>query len=190
MSFAPLPDSDWPAEIADMRAGFAGQLNVYRVMAHHPALLRAWEGLRTHIVQHSALGPVRAEVVILRLAHRLGAAYEWNQHVLRGLQVGLDMARIRSLRGPCAQMEPEDALLAGAVDALQDRAQLAPDQMDALQALVGRDGVLDLMATTGMYLTLGFILQSTDCPLEPAVAAQIAALPDDLAMPHPGQKQG
>ncbi|MCH8467954.1 MAG: carboxymuconolactone decarboxylase family protein, partial [Roseinatronobacter sp.] len=184
MSFAPLPDAQWPGQIADMRAGFAGQLNVYRVMAHHPALLRAWETLRTHIVQHSALGPERAEVGILRLAHRLGAAYEWNQHVVRGLRAGLDVARIRSLRGPCAQMSPEDALLAGAVDALQDHAQLAPDQMDALQALVGREGVLDLMATLGMYMTLGFILKSTNCPLEQDIAAQMATVPEDLPMPQ------
>ena len=180
MTLPPLQDTEWPGQVADMRAGFAGQLNVYRVMAHHPALLRAWEGLRTHIVKHSALGPQRAEVVILRLAHRLGAAYEWNQHVVRALHVGLDRARIRSLRGPCALMAPQDALLAGAVDALQDHAQLAPDQMEALERLLGRAGLLDLMATAGMYLTLGFILKSTDCPLDEDIAGKLATLPDDL----------
>jgi len=38
----PFADEDWPSEIADMRDGFAGALNVYRTMAHHPALLKAW----------------------------------------------------------------------------------------------------------------------------------------------------
>ncbi len=46
--FRPLSDSDWPAEISDMLPGFAGKLNVYRTMAHHPALLRAWSDLREH----------------------------------------------------------------------------------------------------------------------------------------------
>ena len=36
----PLTDAEWPEEIADLRDGFAGTLNVYRAMAHHPALLR------------------------------------------------------------------------------------------------------------------------------------------------------
>lgn len=39
---SPLTDADWPHEIDDLRDGFAGALNVYRLMAHHPALLRAW----------------------------------------------------------------------------------------------------------------------------------------------------
>ncbi len=52
--FKPLSDADWPVEIAGMMDGFAGGLNVYRVMAHHPMLLRAWAGLRDHIVHHRA----------------------------------------------------------------------------------------------------------------------------------------
>ena len=169
--FTPLGDDDWPAQIDDMRAGFAGQLNVYRLMAHHPDLLRAWQGLRTHVVQHNALGRARAEVVILRLAHRLDCAYEWNQHVLRGLDAGLSRARIAALQGALCGMIPEDALLAGATDALFDHAQLSPVQVAELERMVGRAGVLDLMATAGMYLTLGFLLQTTAAPLDDDVSA-------------------
>lgn len=133
MTFAPLTDAEWPAEIADMRDEFAGQLNVYRLMAHHPALLRAWADLRTHIVCNSALRRQRAEVVILRLAYRLGSDYEWGQHVIRGLEAGLSEAQIRSLRGPIVEMTDENALLAGAADALFDEARLAPDQMPRLK---------------------------------------------------------
>ncbi len=171
--FTPLSDADWPAEIADLHAGFAGQLNVYRLMAHHPDLLRAWTGLRAHIVQQTALGPVRAEVVILRLAHRLDCAYEWNQHVLRGLKQGLAQDRIAGLRGDCAQMAAQDAILCRAVDALLDQSRLSVSQMQALEASVGRHGVLDLMATVGMYLTLGFLLNSVSAPLEPEIAAEL-----------------
>jgi len=178
--FTPIPDSDWPAEIDDMRAGFAGQLNVYRVMAHHPDLLRAWTGLRQHIVNASTLGRDRAEVVILRLAHRVSSSYEWNQHVSRGMKAGLSKARISSLRGPLAGMEREDAILAGAVDQLLDHSRLPPAQMAQLEALIGRAAVLDLMATMGMYLTLGFLLNSTDCPLDPEIAADLAQSAPEL----------
>ncbi|MGY6549530.1 MAG: carboxymuconolactone decarboxylase family protein [Roseinatronobacter sp.] len=178
--FTPLTDADWPEAIADMRTGFAGQLNVYRLMAHHPDLLRAFAPLRGHIVQQSALGPERAEVVILRLAHRLGSSYEWNQHVVRGLKAGLSSARIAALAGPVADMAAEDALLANAVDALFDRGALDGDQMATLEARVTRAGVLDLMATAGMYLTLGFILKSTDAPLDADVSAELLRLAPHL----------
>ncbi|WFE73745.1 carboxymuconolactone decarboxylase family protein [Roseinatronobacter sp. S2] len=179
--FAPLPDADWPQALDDLRTGFAGQLNVYRIMAHHPALLRAWTGLRTHIVQNTSLGPQRAEVVILRLAHRVGCAYEWNQHVVRGLAAGLDKGRIAALRGPLPQMPPEDATLAGAVDALVDNKQLNPAQLDDVVALVGKHGALDLMATAGMYLTLGFMLNTAPPALEPAIARKLAQQAPELA---------
>ena len=41
VALEPIEGSDWPSDIEDMLTGFAGGLNVYRTMAHHPALLRA-----------------------------------------------------------------------------------------------------------------------------------------------------
>ena len=180
MSLPPIPDCDWPAALADMQGGFATRLNVYRVMAHHPDLLRAWADLRNHIVQQTSLGPQRAEVVILRLGHLVGSAYEWNQHVVRALNVGMTRARIASLRGPLADMAPEDAVLARAVDALHAHARLDGAQMDAVRSLVGDRGVLDLMATAGMYLTLAFILRSNDTPLDDDVSAALDAMAPEL----------
>ena len=170
---APISDAAWPAQIADMRGGFAGQLNVYRVMAHHPELLRAWTDLRMHVVRNNALGPSRAEVVILRLGHRLGCAYEWNQHVIRALDIGLEKARIASLRGPLEAMAPEDAVLAGAVDKLLAEHKLPERLYTDLQDLVGRAGCIDLMATVGMYLTLGFLLQTSGAPLDTDIAERL-----------------
>ena len=59
--FAPIGDQDWPRDITDMLSGFAGGLNVYRTMAHHPALLRAWSDLREHVVNQTSLGAERSE---------------------------------------------------------------------------------------------------------------------------------
>ncbi|MEN9062692.1 carboxymuconolactone decarboxylase family protein [Ponticoccus litoralis] len=94
----PLSDADWPEEIAALRDGFAGQLNVYRTMAHHPALLRAQAPLRQHVVKDSALGPIRSEVVILRTGVRLGSSYEWQQHVSRARKLGMSDTRIAAIR--------------------------------------------------------------------------------------------
>ena len=136
-AYAPLSDGDWPAELADLKDGFAGGLNVYRAMAHHPGLLRAWAGLREHVVNHTALGPERAEVVILRAAHRLGVAYAWSQHFLRARAAGLTEARIGSIRGVLAGMSPEAADMCGAVVALFDDGKLAPHMVAELTAHLG-----------------------------------------------------
>lgn len=169
----PLTNAQWPADLADLLDGFAGRLNVYRVMAHHPALVRAWENLRNHLVLASALSAPDQEIVILRAGHRWGSAYEWAHHVVRGRAAGLDDARIRRVRAETADLDdadPDDLLIA-CVDELLDQGRLSPRRRDALMARVGASGVLDLMATVGMYSTLAFILNSFETPIEPQIAA-------------------
>ncbi|SEM41737.1 Carboxymuconolactone decarboxylase family protein [Gemmobacter aquatilis] len=170
----PLSDAEWPADIADLRAGFAGALNVYRVMAHHPALLRAWAPLRQHVVKDSALGAERSEVVILRAAHRMGSAYEWAHHVSRARVLGFSEARIAALRGV---PEGEDGLIARAVDALFDLRRLPAGLEAELAGVIGRAAVIDLMATVGFYSVLGYLLMTYDTPLDAAVAAEMQAAP-------------
>jgi alkylhydroperoxidase family enzyme len=180
----PLADADWPPELAHLRDGFVGRGNVYRVMAHHPALLDAWSGLRKHVVTENALGEERIEVVILRVAHRLGAPYEWDHHVVRGRKAGLTDSRIRSMAGPVEAMDPADATLARAVDALTTGAltagaRLPVDLQAEVTALVGTHGLLDLIATVGFYATLAFIVNSFDTPLDADIAAALARRPLD-----------
>jgi len=177
--FPPLADHEWPENIRDMLTGFAGRMNVYRVMAHHPELLRAWGPLRAHVVLENALGRERAEVVILRAALRLGSAYEWAHHVVRARSCGLDEGRIVSLRGSVQDMASEDALLAEAVDELLANARLTRETAGKLLGLVGKQGVLDLMATLGFYSTLAFILNSFEVPLDEDIADKTdPAMPD------------
>lgn len=170
----PIGDVDWPAEIADLKDGFAGQLNVYRTMAHHPALLRAWAPLRQHIVKESALGAERSEIVILRAAHRLGSSYEWSHHVYRARLLGISDSRIEAMRGT---PEGEDGLIARAVDALFDLHHLPRDLEQELTAALGHEAVFDLIATVGFYSVLGYILLTYETPLDADVAASLAANP-------------
>lgn len=174
MQFLPLSDADWPEEIAAMRAGFAGRLNVYRVMAHHPALLRAWQEFRDHVVVKTSLGQERSEVVILRTGLRLGAEYEWAHHVVRGRAAGLTDARILALRGMPAG---EDGMLVRAVDELIDRAELSAATQAQLVAVVGVAGMFDVIATVGLYRILACIVKSFDTPIDADITAALAAEP-------------
>lgn len=170
----PLTDAEWPAGILDLRDGFAGALNVYRTMAHHPALLRAWAPLRQHVVKDSALGAVRSELVILRAAHRMGSEYEWAHHVTRARMLGMDDARIQSMRG---NPSGEDGLIAQAVDQLFDQRRLGPDLEQALAETLGREAVFDLIATVGFYSVLGYLLMTYETPIDSDVAAEMAEKP-------------
>jgi 4-carboxymuconolactone decarboxylase len=171
---APLADQDWPDSIADLRDDFAGALNVYRTMAHHPDLLRAWAPLRQHVVKESSLGLERAEVVILRTGVRLGSEYEWAHHVSRARALGFSEARIAAVRD---MPDGEDGLLVRAVDAVFDAHRLPADLEAELSAAVGTAGVFDLIAMVGFYAVLGTILMTYDVPLDDAIAAEMAENP-------------
>jgi 4-carboxymuconolactone decarboxylase len=173
----PVADADWPESAMDLFGGFASQLNVYRVMAHHPRLLRAWAPLRNHVVVDNALGRQRSEVIILRAAVRLGSDYEWQHHVSRARACGLEDARIAALRGKPQDMQLEDGVLARAVDELFNDAQIDPVTLAALATLVGKEGVIDVMATVGFYSTLGYMLKTFGTPIDDAVASEMAARP-------------
>lgn len=175
--FQPIADDAWPEALSHLAGGFATRLNVYRTMAHHPALLAAWAPLRAHVVTASALGPERSEVVILRTGHRLGAEYEWAHHVHRARRIGMGDARIAALAGPTDAMLPQDATLCRAVDELLDDHRLSSASRQAVAALVGTPGMFDLIATVGFYSVLAYIVQSFETPIDAPVAAELAARP-------------
>lgn len=170
----PITDAEWPDAIADLRSGFTGALNVYRTMAHHPDLIRAWAPLRQHIVKDSALGLERSELVILRSAHRMGSAYEWAHHVCRARALGMADDRIIAMR---STPTGEDGLIAEAVDSLFDNRRLSLDLEQRLAASIGRPAVFDLIATVGFYAVLGYILMTYETPIDEGVKAEMTAHP-------------
>lgn len=174
---SPLPPTDWPGTLDDMRGGFAARLNVYGLMAHHPDLLRAWSGFRHHVVLANSLGEAFSEVVILRTGVRLGSDYEWCHHIVRGRAAGLSDDRISSLRGAPEAMDKVDRILCRAVDELFDDRALSADSQQALIDLVGVSGMLDVMATVAHYSMLGFMLNSFRADLDADVTEALARTP-------------
>lgn len=176
-SCPPLADTEWPESVSDMRKGFAGGLNVYRTMAHHPALLRAWAPLREHVVNQTALGPDFSEVAILRTGLRLGSSYEKNQHIDRARKRGFSDERIAAVLGALGGMSAEDRLIAGGVDELIESHALSEATAREIAESLGKEAVFDLMATVGFYSTLGFILNTFDTPLDDNIAERLSAEP-------------
>ncbi|WP_018917999.1 carboxymuconolactone decarboxylase family protein [Vreelandella zhanjiangensis] len=181
----PITDADWPEGIAELREGFAGRLNVYRTMAHHPALLNAWAPLRQHVVKDNALGPELTEVVILRAGFRLGSAYEWAHHVSRALALGFSEARIDAIRGKPEAIDGVDGLIVNAVDALLDAHLLASDQEEALAEALGREAVIDLIAMVGFYSVLGYLLKTYNTPIDEAIQTEVRSNPGLFSLTPP-----
>lgn len=165
----PIGDRDWPDSLSHLQSSFATELNVYRMMAHHPRLLSAWAPLRQHIVKENALGLEMLEVVILRAGYRLGSHYEWAQHVNRARKLGFSDARIDAVRNGAKGL---DLQLVQAVDSLLDNHMLGRQQEAELASALGREAVFDLVATVGFYSVLGYLLMTYDTPLDDNIPKQ------------------
>lgn len=170
MSFLlkPVPDLEWPPAIESLRQGFAGQLNVYRVMAHHPDLLAAWAPLREQVVRKNSLSPRLQELVVLRTAHHGRSAYERAHHVKRGREAGLAAWEIEAtgLADASSRFSGIEAEVIGTVDELHSQACISPARLQRLADRMEARQVLDLITLIGFYHVLAFVANTFDVPID------------------------
>lgn len=182
MELAPLPVDDWDPDLAQIAADMKGApINVHKLMAHNPALLKAWWSFRNHSVNGGSLGARRGELVILRVGVGLAAWYEWGSHVDRSLRCGLTIEEINAVlqREVEGRWSPAEAALLAAVDELLRDHALSPEMRARLAAHFTAAEVLDLIAIHGMYLILGCMIRSFGLELDTEVAARVAPHTDE-----------
>ena len=173
----PVDPSTWPQTIAGLTDGFAGQLNVYKVMANNPGLLAAWTPLRDHLVAANALGPELSEIAILRIGLRLDCAYERSHHIVRARACGISDIRIGKALSAEGPDDECDAPIVRAVDELFFDKALSAGTSAALAKHRGREGILDLIGLVGFYSTLGYLLNSFSIPVDVDIAEALSRHP-------------
>lgn len=167
----PLPPRAWPPEMRDALAPLtppvpraADQpkgLNLLGTFAHHPALTKAYHQFVAHLLYGTTLTPRQRELLILRVAALRGADYEWAQHVVLALEVGLDREEIAAVRaGDRSRWEPAEAALLTAVDELVADARISDETWATLKAGLSDQQLLDVVFTVGAYETLAMFLHS------------------------------
>ncbi len=166
----PLESAKWPAELDDIHTFLDRPLNIHNIMAHHPALMKAWMPLRNHIVSNSTLSARQRELLILRTAHNCHADYEWQHHVERGRAAGLTSVEIERVKhGADAVGWPAAAAaLLQAADDCHSGFRIQKKTLAALEGLYSEQQQLDITVTVGLYITLALIIRTYDVPLEHA----------------------
>lgn len=176
MKIEPLPTDQWDPALRDIVDDMRGQpINVHKLMAHHPDLLRAWWSFRNHSVSGGALGSRLGELVILRVAVHMRAWYEWASHVDRALACGLSLEEIeRVKRGAVAAgWAEQEQLILQAVDELIAAHAISPDTLNLLLRHCNVQQVFDLIAIQGMYVILGGMINSFGLELDEAVQQRL-----------------
>jgi 4-carboxymuconolactone decarboxylase len=143
-------------------------LAIFRTLARHPALLRRYNAMGGCFQVDSALDPRVRELVILRVAAKLGSAYELARHVPAAGRVGLSdeaIAVATTLRGG-EELSDEQALLLRMTDQLLATEDLDDLLWDALGASFGDAALIELVMLVGFYRMTALFLRTLRVPVD------------------------
>lgn len=192
---APLPPERWPPEMVEalavMRPPDTGAapsagpdrpkgVNVLGMLAHHPAMARAWLGFNRHVLYANTLSDRRREILVLRVAAVRGSDYEWAQHTHLARDAGLSDAEIAAIRAG-AEHESWSALEAAllrSVDELVVDGVVGAATWQTLAAELDPQQLLDVIFTVGAYETVAWMMRSVELELD-----------DDLRSPPGGSAE-
>ena len=178
--YGPLPVDEWDDSLTQIIDDMDGRpINVHRLMAHHPELLKAWWNFRNYAVTGGELGRRNGELVILRIALHMRAWYEWASHVQRALACGISLEEIERVKeGASAPgWEAGEILLLQAIDELVANRLISPQTLQDLGKYFSNGQIMDMMGIYGMYVTLGCMVNTWNLELDEHVESQ---LPDTV----------
>jgi alkylhydroperoxidase family enzyme len=143
-------------------------LNAMGVMAHHPDVTLAFNHLVAHVNYDSALSARQRELLVLRVAHVRGSAYEWGQHVYQGGQAGITPDEVERVRvGPSAEgWSPFERALVRAADELVGDARIGDDTYATLSAELDTRQLMDVVFTVGAYDAFAMFLRTFDVAVD------------------------
>jgi alkylhydroperoxidase family enzyme len=157
----PIPSEELDREIRE-RFGGGEVLGIFRTLAHHPDLMRRWMVFGNHILAKSTLDPRDRELAILRVGWLCRAGYEWGQHALIALEIGLSAEEIeRVAEGSEAPGWSEaERLVLRATDELCHDSFIADVTWRGLGEVFSLQQRLDLIFTVGQYNLVSMALNS------------------------------
>jgi AhpD family alkylhydroperoxidase len=134
--------------------------NLFLTMGRAPKLFRGWLRFAGRLMPGGRLPRRDTELVILRVAHLRGCAYEFEHHVRLGKRAGIGRAEIeRVQRGPSAAgWTDRERVLLEAVDELHATQDLSDTTWSALRAQLDEPRLIELVLLVGHYEMLATFL--------------------------------
>ncbi|MDQ1033384.1 4-carboxymuconolactone decarboxylase [Streptomyces umbrinus] len=154
---------------------------IWATLAHHQEALRRFILFGNHVLGKNTLPLSSRELMILRIAVRARAAYEWDQHVRIARRAGLtDDTILAAATGDWDGLEELDRVLLSATDSLLDRQGVDDELWDRLTAHLSTEQVIDVLYTVGQYLTIATVINTLGVQVEGDLA---------LPLPEPTEKK-
>jgi len=168
---ARLPYLEKSALAPEHRDLMQREIALYKLLAHSPGALRAFQGLGRFIRHGSSLGPRLRELAILQVGYLARSPYEWSHHIKIGYDFGVSDADIAALiddsEGRPAQLDRVTALVLGAARETTREGGLSEATYAALAAELSSEHLVDLIVTMAFYNAVVRVLASIAIDVEP-----------------------
>ena len=148
---------------------------IWATLAHHEDALRRFLVFGNHVLGKNTLPLKSRELMILRIAARAQAGYEWDQHVRIARRAGLaDETILAAATGAWDGLDELDRVLLTANDALVETQNVDDELWGRLSAHLAVEQIIDVLYTVGQYLTIATVINTLGVQTE-----------GDLALPLP-----
>ena len=143
-------------------------LNIFRMMANAPGLVRPFVDLGGAFLFDGKLDPVTRECAILRVGYLSGAIYETAQHEKIGRDLGMTEALIEAVKvGATADaLTYEQRLTLAFVDDLVANVRASDATFAPVLAHFGAEKTQELTLVTGYYMMVCRFLETFDVDIE------------------------
>ena len=142
--------------------------NLFLVLGRHRRLFRGWLRFAGRLMPGGTLPRRETELVILRVAHLRGCAYELAHHRRLAARAKVDGATIeRVLAGPdAAGWSPRERAILAAVDELHRTGELGDTTWSALRDHLDERAVIELVLLASHYEMLATTIAALRIPLD------------------------
>jgi alkylhydroperoxidase family enzyme len=189
---APLPHSSWSDEERAALAGAFGSAaadqfasgeretpNVLGTLLHHPALAGPFLSYNNVLLRKPTLDARLRELIVLRVAWRTRAPYEWAQHARLATGLGITGDEIDAIalgaEADCWSALEANAL--AATDQCIDGYRVDDDTWDRLAKELDERQLVELLFVVGTYTALAMAFNSFGLELEPELHEFAASFP-------------
>jgi len=189
----PLPPERWDDDaVAALRGAFPDEMvemfrttgpapNVLATMLHHPALAGPFNAYGNVLLEQPTIGHRARELMLLRVAWRTHALYEWVHHVRLAPSYGVTPQDIDAItRGVVADAwTPLERDLVAAADQLLDHYRIDDDTWARLAEELDERQLVEIPFVVGTYACLAMAFNSWGLQVEPGVDISGIPLPPD-----------
>lgn len=136
-------------------------INLYRILAHQPAILRAWTEWNDALRQGCGLPRALRELIFLRSARLHQSDYEWSHHLVMARKAGLDESKIQAVSAwdtAALYDERERAALAGTDEIT--KGELTDATFTTLRAVFSPAQTIEVIVTASHACMLARIIQA------------------------------